>query len=223
MPVLKTFGRQQRLLLDIYTRLFCTFGTRRWWPADSAEEVIIGAILTQNTTWKNVEQAVTALKIHRKLSFKALQGTDAQVLAELIRPARYLNQKAKALKVFADYFGKQYGYSIQKMRKKTAETLRTELLGLCRIGPETADSILLYALEKPVFVIDIYTKRIFSRHGFLHMKDSYDIYQRFFMSNLSADVQLYNEYHAQLVYVGNQFCKPNPRCAECPLKGLVNK
>jgi endonuclease-3 related protein len=181
---------------------------------------MFGAILTQNITWKNAEQAIAALKAQGKLHFKAVAKMDDHKLAELIRPARFLNQKAKALKVFADYFGKNYGFSIKRMRRKDMRALRDELLSLYRIGPETADSILLYALEKPVFVIDIYTKRIFSRHGFLKIKDSYDDFQKLFMENLPSDIRLYNEYHALLVHIGNQFCKPKPQCAECPLRDL---
>ncbi len=206
--------------MDIYRRLYAAFGSRNWWPADSAEEVIFGAILTQNISWKNVEQALATLKAEGTLSFKAVAGMGEQRLAELIRPARFLNQKARGLKVFAGYFGERYGFSIKRMMKQDMGVLRDELLNLYLIGPETADSILLYALEKPVFVIDVYTKRIFSRHGFLEMEDSYDAYQRFFMGNLLPDVKLYNEYHALLVHAGNQFCKPKPNCTPCPLNNL---
>jgi endonuclease-3 related protein len=206
--------------MNIYNRLFKAFGSRNWWPAGSAEETIIGAILTQNITWKNVEQAITALKVRRALSFKAIAGMDEQELARVIRPARFLNQKARALKVFAAYFGGAYGYCIQRMKRRDVGELRDELLGLYRIGPETADSILLYALGKPVFVIDLYTKRILSRHGLLAMESSYEAYQKFFMDRLPPDVPLYNEYHALLVHLGNQFCKPKPLCAECPLHSL---
>lgn len=207
-------------LMNIYNRLYSAFGSRHWWPAKSAEEVIIGAILTQNITWKNVEQAIAALKAQRALSFKAIAAMDEEKLAPVIRPARFLNQKARALKVFAEYFGRQYGYSLQRMKKRGLRELRDELLGLYRIGPETADSIILYALKKPVFVIDSYTKRIFSRHGFFPLEGSYADYQKLFMDNLPPDVQLYNEYHALLVHLGNRFCKPKPLCAECPLRSL---
>jgi endonuclease-3 related protein len=212
--------KKKKQLMDIYDRLYTDFGSRHWWPAKSAEEVIIGAILTQNITWKNVEQAIAAMKAQRALSFKAIAAMDEEKLAPVIRPARFLNQKARALKVFAEYFGRQYGYSLQRMKKRHLRELRNELLGLYRIGPETADSILLYALTKPVFVIDLYTKRILSRHGLLTMEDSYADYQKLFMGNLPSDVRLYNEYHALLVYLGNRFCKPRPLCEECPLNAL---
>ncbi|MCX5902245.1 MAG: endonuclease III domain-containing protein [Proteobacteria bacterium] len=212
--------KTKRQLLGIYRLLYTAFGSRHWWPADSAEETIIGAILAQNITWKNVEQAIAALKARRALSFKAIAAMDEEKLAPIIRPARFLNQKARALKVFADYFGGNYGYRTQKMKRRDVWELRDELLGLYRIGPETADCILLYALEKPVFVIDLYTKRILSRHGLFTMEDSYEEYQEFFMDTLAPDVPLYNEYHALLVHLGNKFCKPKPLCAECPLHSL---
>lgn len=212
--------RKTKQLMDIYNLLYTAFGSRHWWPAETAEEAIIGAILAQNITWKNVEQAIAALKARRALSFRALAAMDEEKLAPVIRPARFLNQKARALKVFAEYFGRQYGYSLQRMKKRDVRELRDELLGLYRIGQETADSILLYALEKPVFVIDAYTKRIFSRHGFLPLEGPYADYQKLFMDNLPPDVRLYNEYHALLVHLGNRFCKPKPLCAECPLRSL---
>lgn len=220
MSVLKKLDKEKRLLWEIYTRLYVTFGSRNWWPADSVEEVIIGAILTQNITWNNVEQAIALLKAHKKLSFRSIAETDDQELAKLIRPARFLNQKAKALKVFADYLGREYGYCIRRMSRKDTHVLRNELLDLYRIGPETADSILLYALKKPIFVIDVYTKRICSRHGILKMEDSYENFQKYFMENLPTDTQMYNEYHALLVYTGNQLCKPKPLCSNCPLHNL---
>jgi endonuclease-3 related protein len=145
---------------------------------------------------------------------------EEETLIRAIRPARFLNQKARALKVFAEYVGGGYGYRIEKMKRRDTAQLRQELLGLYRIGPETADSILLYALEKPVFVIDAYTKRIFSRHGLLTMEHSYEEYQSLFMNALAPDVPLYNEYHALLVHLGNRFCRPKPLCSECPLRSL---
>jgi endonuclease-3 related protein len=211
---------QTKQLMVIYNRLYKAFGSQNWWPADTAEEVIFGAILTQSITWKNVEQAIAALKKRGKLSFKTVATMDERELAEIIRPARFLNQKARALKIFADYFGEKYGYSITKMKKRELWLLRKELLSLYRIGPETADSILLYALEKPIFVIDVYTKRILSRHGFLHREDSYEDYQKLFMENLPGDVRLYNEFHALLVHLGSRFCKPKPLCDTCPLRTL---
>ena len=152
--------------MKIYNRLYKAFGSRNWWPADTAEEVIFGAILTQSITWKNAEQAIAVLKERQKLSFKSVAKMGEQELAEIIRPARFLNQKARALKKYAYYFGEKYGYSIIKLKKREMWALREELLSLYRIGPETADSILLYAFGKPIFVIDVYIKRIFAGTAF---------------------------------------------------------
>jgi endonuclease III related protein len=204
-------------LMKIYNTLLAAFGPRHWWPAKTSEEVIFGAILAQNTTWKNAAQAITALNNTENLSFKKIPIINLEELAGLIKPARFLNQKAKALKAFADYFGNRYNFDIEKMKKKPLGKLREELLNVYRIGPETADSILLYALKKPIFVIDAYTKRIFSQHGFMKSDDSYDAYQKFFMDNLPHDVQVYNEFHALIVHTGYLYCKPKPLCEECHL------
>jgi len=210
----------QPSLLKIYRSLLSAFGPRHWWPAKTAEEVIFGAILAQNTTWKNAKRAIAALKNTENLSFKKIPTINLEELADLIKSARFLNQKAKALKAFADYLGNTYNFDIEKMKKKTLGKLREELLNLYRIGPETADSILLYALEKPIFVIDAYTKRIFSQHVFLKSDDSYAAYQKYFMDNLPHDVQVYNEFHALIVHTGYLYCKPKPLCEECPLSHL---
>jgi endonuclease III related protein len=215
--------KKNKQLMGIYRRLYAAFGSRHWWPAETAEEAIIGAILAQNTSWKNVEQAIAALKARKALAFRAIDAMDEEKLSQVIRPARFLNQKARALKVFAGFFGRQYEYSLPRMKKRDARELRDELLGLYRIGPETADSILLYALEKPVFVIDAYTKRILSRHGLLPLEGSYADYQQFFTDNLPPDVRLFNEYHALLVHTGNRFCKPKPLCTGCPLRSLPRR
>lgn len=204
-------------LIKIYHTLMTAFGPRHWWPATTSEEVIFGAILTQNTTWKNAKRAIGELKNAGKLNFEAIKKMNEKKLGELVRPARFFNQKAKALQVFADYFGNKYNFNIKKMKNLPLAHLREELLSLYRIGPETADSILLYALEKPIFVIDAYTKRIFSQHGFMKLEDSYNAFQKFFMDNLPHDVQVYNEFHALIVHTGYLYCKPKPLCEECPL------
>jgi len=210
-------------LLKIYGILRKAFGPRHWWPARTAQEVMIGAILTQNTSWANAAKAITALRNESGLNFKAIDQASEKVLAGRVRSARFFNQKAKALKIFAAYFGDHYGFSIRRMKNRETALLREELLTLYRIGPETADSILLYALDKPVFVIDAYTRRIFSRHGFLTGNETYDSCQAFFMNNLPRDPDLYNDYHAQIVFLGNRFCRPKPVCDSCPLKGIVKK
>jgi endonuclease III related protein len=210
-----------RRLTGIYNKLHAAFGPRNWWPARTPEEVMFGAILTQNAAWSNVVQALQALKSQRLLSFRRIADADEQELALLVRPARYFNQKARALKEFAAYFGTRYNFSLSRMRRRDTLDLRDELLGVYRIGPETADSILLYALEKPIFVIDAYTKRILSRHGILSMQHSYDDFQQLFMKHLPPDTALYNDFHAQLVHLGNLYCKPKPLCGECPLSPPV--
>jgi len=207
-----------RRLLGMYTKLLAAFGPRHWWPADSPEEVILGAILTQNTSWANVRKALQALKEEGLLGFRQIADVDEQDLARLVRSSGYFNQKARALKQFAAYFGSAYGYSIARMRKRDMLELRDELLKQYRIGPETADCILLYALGMPVFVIDAYTRRILSRHGLLTMQHDYDDYQKLFMKHLPPDSAFFNDFHAQLVHAGNLYCKPKPLCEECPLR-----
>lgn len=202
----------------MYQKLFKAFGPHNWWPADSPEEVILGAILTQNTSWSNVRLALQALKSEGLLNFRQIAEVDEQDLARLVRSSGYFNQKARALKEFAAYFGSAYGYSIARMRRREMLELREELLGQYRIGPETADSILLYALGMPIFVIDAYTRRILSRHGILSMQHGYDDFQQLCMRCLPPDVALYNDFHAQLVHVGNRYCKPKPLCEQCPLR-----
>jgi len=204
-------------MIKIHHTLLSAFGPQNWWPADTPEEVLFGTILTQNTSWKNAKNAISALKTAGKLNFEAVSQMGLDELALLVKPARFLNQKAKALKSFADYFGNNYNFSLEKMKGVNHLVMRNELLNLHRIGPETADSMLLYALEKPVFVIDAYTKRIFSRHGFIKKEASYDAIQKFFMDNLPKDVKLYNEFHALIVRTGYLFCKPKPLCDHCPL------
>lgn len=210
-------------LLNIYHTLKKAFGPRHWWPARTVQEVIAGAILAQNTSWENARKALTALKKANSLNFKAIHQIEEKVLAGMVRPARFFNQKAKALKTFAAYFADHYNFSLRRIKNRETLVLREELLSLYRIGPETADSILLYALNKPVFVIDAYTRRIFSRHGFIRGDESYDRVQSFFTGRLPCDTDLYNDYHAQIVFLGNRFCRPKPVCDGCPLKGISGK
>ena len=207
-------------LAQLYQLLLARLGPQHWWPAQTAEEVLFGAILAQNTAWSGAAQAIAQLRAAGLLRFRTLAGTDPDRLGQLIRPARFMNQKARALLAFAEYLGRCYDFSLARMRRQPVSRLRPELLSLYRIGPETADSMLLYALDKPVFVIDLYTRRILSRHGLLQLDDAYARFQQVCMRALPADVPLYNELHALLVRVGNLYCKPRPRCDGCPLKGL---
>lgn len=208
---------KRKSLLSIYNTLFAYYGPRHWWPGDSPFEVAVGAILTQNTNWSNVEKAIANLKQENLLSPAALHALPGERLAALIRPAGYFNVKAERLKAFLDFLAGRYQRSMSKMRRQSVDLLRQELLGVKGIGPETADSILLYALDKPVFVIDAYTKRVLSRHGIMDGAASYDDCQGLFHRALERDVRLFNEYHALFVMVGKDFCKPSPRCDRCPL------
>ena len=201
----------------IYRILYKALGPQHWWPGDTPFEVAVGAILTQNTNWGNVEKAITHLKAAHVLSARKMHEMPVNTLAAFIRPAGYFNIKAKRLKSFMQFFCEQYGGSMKRMGKEDAAVLREQLLSVHGIGPETADSILLYALEKPVFVIDAYTKRILSRHGIIGHDEPYSHFQELFHLSLKRDVRLYNEYHALFVATGKFFCKPNPLCAECPL------
>ncbi|MBI4223624.1 MAG: endonuclease III domain-containing protein, partial [Deltaproteobacteria bacterium] len=180
----------------------------------------VGAILTQNTAWTNVEKAIRNLKRNRLLDPKRLLKLPPQKLARLIRPAGYFNVKTKRLRHFLKFLMGEYHGNISKMKRRPPAELREKLLAVNGIGPETADSILLYALGKPVFVIDAYTQRILSRHYLTKKETSYEALQNFFLQRLKPDVSFYNEYHAQLVNIGKDFCRKNPRCDQCPLNGL---
>lgn len=211
---------KQRVLMDAYRRLFAHFGHRGWWPGETPFEVIIGAILTQNTNWQNVEKAIANLKREGLLSANALHELHPNKLAGLLRPAGYFRVKTKRLRSFLRFFINVYGGSIKRLARQELESLRAELLAVNGIGPETADSILLYALGKPIFVVDAYTKRILNRHYLCTEDATYDDVQELFMDSLDDDVELFNDYHAQLVEVGKTYCRPqNPRCNECPLNG----
>ncbi|GBD98910.1 endonuclease III [bacterium BMS3Abin07] len=205
-------------LIEIYDILLDFFGPQDWWPGDTPFEVMIGAILTQNTNWGNVQKAVRNLMHAGALTPHAIYKMENERLSELIRPAGYYNIKAKRLKSFVEFFMEKYSGRTDKIRETDMTSLREYLLGVNGIGPETADSILLYALEKPVFVIDTYTKRILSRHGIMDSSESYDSFQELFHESLPAKVPLFNEYHALLVKTGKEFCRPKPHCHGCPLK-----
>ena len=209
------------ILVDIYHKLHKAFGPQHWWPGNTPFEVAVGAVLTQNTNWGNVEKAILNLKRQGVLSARALHKMHQDELASLIRPAGYFNVKAKRLKSFIDFLMNETHGSMKIMKNRDARELRMKLLGVNGIGQETADSILLYALEKPVFVIDAYTKRVLSRHNVMDHDRSYEDYQELFHSTLQRDVQLFNEYHALFVKVGKSFCKRrDPLCIKCPLHGL---
>lgn len=207
-------------LKTIYDLLFTRFGTQHWWPGDTPFEIIIGAILTQNTNWTNVEKAIANLKKARVLSPEKLHKLDIKKLAEMIRPAGYFNIKAARLKNFINWFFENYEGKLKNLEKVPTDRLRLELLSVKGVGPETADSILLYALDRPVFVVDAYTARICSRHHLIDKDFDYHRIQELFELNLPIDVQLFNEYHALLVNLGKDFCRPTPKCEDCPLNQL---
>lgn len=210
----------KKILLDIYNTLFKAFGPQHWWPGETPFEVAVGAILTQNTNWGNVEKAINNLKNSKVLNAALLHKMPHKELASLIKPAGYFNIKAKRLKHFLAFLANHYRSDIGKMRNNDIHSLRKELLSVNGIGPETADSILLYALEKPVFVIDAYTKRVLIRHNLASEKTGYHELQELFHENIAKNVQFFNEYHALFVMIGKHYCKPKPRCEECPLKGM---
>lgn len=207
------------LLRQIYTTLLTKLGHQNWWPGETPLEIAIGAILTQNTNWKNVEKAIENLKSSALLSIEGLDRLNLVDLASLIRPAGYFNIKAKRLKNFIHHVVVHHDGDLERFLMLSTERLREELLSIAGIGPETADSIALYAGEHPVFVVDAYTKRILYRHGLIDGDADYFAIQDFFESNLPPDVSLYNDFHAQLVMVGKNWCKRSqPDCENCPLK-----
>jgi len=208
--------------MKIYRELFKAFGPQGWWPGDGPFEVLVGAVLAQNTNWGNVERAIQNLKAAGKLSPEGLHRTKLPELAQLIRPAGYFNVKAKRLKNLIDWFFENYNGNLKEMFSEKLDPLREGLLSVKGIGRETADSILLYAGDTPSFVVDAYTYRVLSRHLLIPEDSTYEEIKSFFEDNLPKDVQLYNEYHALLVKVGKDYCKPrNPRCRECPLGELL--
>jgi len=209
-------------LLNIYEILHDHFGGLSWWPGDSPFEVIVGAILTQNTAWKNVEVAIGRLKAEDLLHpARLLQLTD-QRLADLIRPTGYYRVKTKRLKAFLNFLNQDYRNDLDVLFAEDLWVLRKKLLLVHGIGEETADSILLYAGGKPVFVVDAYTRRIMQRHLIISDKASYEDIQALFMDGLPRSAPLYNQYHALLVNTGKQFCKKqNPKCEICPLQSFL--
>ncbi len=207
-------------LTEIYQLLFDRFGSQHWWPGDGQCEIITGAILTQNTSWANVEKAIANLKSADLLTPEKLHKIDISKLAELIRPAGYFNIKAKRLKNFLTWLFEHYDGRLSNLSQLGTQALRAELLSVKGIGPETADSILLYAFDREIFVVDAYTARIMARHQLIDTGTDYEQLQLLFESNLASDAQLFNEYHALLVRLGKEFCKPKPNCCGCPLEKL---
>ena len=221
---MKTPAQKRRMattLARAYQILRDQNGHLGWWPGRTRLEIITGAILTQNTAWANVEKAIRAMRASRLLSLEALRAAPYPEIERAIRPSGYFRQKARKLKTFVAYLDQEYAGSLRRMAAAPCEYLRPQLLSIWGIGPETADSILLYAFGHPVFVVDAYTKRIVTRHGWAVEDIGYHGLQQLFVRHLPPDAALYSDYHAQLVWVGKHFCRKTPRCEGCPLRVLM--
>ncbi len=213
-------GVRQGTVRRVYRRLRARFGHAGWWPGKTAFEVCVGAILVQNTAWSNAEKALSSLRRSRRLSYRGLRGLSPAQIASLIRSAGTFNVKARRLAAFVSFLGTEYGGRTAGMVAETAPRLRHKLLAVHGIGPETADCIVLYAAGLPRFVVDAYTCRVFARLGMLRGDESYQEVQRFFMDRLPQDVELWGDYHGQIVKLAKDFCRPRPRCPGCPLGDL---
>lgn len=216
-------SRLNVLLMGAYAALRKAFGHRHWWPGDTPFEVMVGAVLTQRTNWSNAAKAIGALKSAGAMGPDALAQMTPERLQSLIRPAGYYRQKAARVRRLAGWLMERAGGDVSVLEAVPTDQLRAELLALSGIGPETADSILLYALNRPTFVVDTYTKRVVVRHELLDTESGYVELKELFESNLSEDVELYKDYHAQLVELGKRFCRTAPRCAACPLRPVLGE
>ncbi len=211
--------RRHALLKGVFDRLLAVLGPQYWWPAETPFEVIVGAILTQNTAWRNVKQAIGMLRDHNVLTAEAIRAASLPELASLIRSSGYYNQKAGKLKAFCEHLENHWQGNLDDFLRQDLDKLRSELLSLHGIGPETADSIILYAAGQPSFVVDAYTYRIFHRHDWVPEAMSYEELRSFFTEAMEPDVALFQEYHALLVRTGHLYCRRKPACSSCPLDG----
>ena len=202
---------------QVYEQLLSAFGPQGWWPADTPFEVMVGAILTQNTAWTNVERALERLKGSGRFTPDGLLRLSDGEMAEMVRPSGAFRLKTRRLKAYLAIFVGCYGGEVDRMKARPMPALRAQLLEVHGVGPETADCILLYALDKPSFVVDAYTRRVFGRLGLVDTRADYHEVQARFTDRLSPDVGLYQEYHALIVALGKGFCRPKPRCERCPL------
>lgn len=207
-------------LMEIYNLLFSAFGPQNWWPADTELEMMVGAILTQNTSWNNVEKAIENLREKDLLSVRVLSHIPSTILSGYIRPAGYYNLKVKRLKNLIKLIEDKYNGDVNKLFSLDTENIRKELLSVKGVGEETADSIILYGAGRPIFVVDTYTHRILTRHGLIEEEAGYNGLQVFFMDNLPNDVELFKEFHALIVKTGKNFCRRRPLCSKCPLEDL---
>jgi endonuclease-3 related protein len=213
---------KSQLLQKIYHQLLGAYGPQHWWPAEEPFEVMVDAILTQSVAWRNVEKAIANLKTAKALSPQALRRLNLSELSVLIRPCIYYNVKTRKLKALADFLGEYCQDNLSRLFANSTVQLRQQLLSVWGIGEETADSIMLYAANKPVFVIDAYTRRIINRIGLAPASKSYAAYQSLFMAHLPADATLFNEYHALLVRLGKDVCRKRPLCQQCCLRNICS-
>ena len=212
LPILRTY----------YDALFQAHGEQHWWPGETAFEVLLGAILVQNTSWMNAARAIANLRSAGLLTPAALEKTPRRKLARLIQPSGYFRQKARKVQEFLRFLRREYQGSLEAMFRTPTVRLREQLLGVHGIGPETADSILLYAGNRPVFVVDAYTRRILERHGLTHGKESYEELRGLFERSLPKDASLFNEYHALIVHTGKEYCRSRQaRCTKCVLRAFL--
>jgi len=212
---------RQNIFSEIFDRLYAFYGPQHWWPGETAFEILVGAILTQNTSWSNVEKAIDNLKTRGLLTFPTLRLASVREVAEYIRPSGYYNIKAQRLHNLLEMIADKYGGDLDVLLGDDTETARQNLLSVKGIGPETADAILLYCGSHPLFVVDAYTHRVFSRHRLAPEECDYHELQELFTTKLPLDSQLFNEYHALIVRVGKDFCKKSkPLCEQCPLNGV---
>lgn len=206
---------------QVFRKLLDTFGPQQWWPAETALEVLVGTVLVQNTNWRNVERAIENLRAANALEVSRLLALEQDELESLIRPTGYFRRKAQRLRNLLEFVAREYQGSIDAMRAENTLELRQQLLAVNGIGPETADAILLYALKKPVLVVDAYTKRVYARHGWIEQNADYHQLQQHLVGELPADVETYNELHALLVEVGKRYCRKTPDCEACPLVEML--
>ncbi len=211
------------MLEAMYNAMYGALGPSGWWPAQTPFEVMVGAVLTQGTAWGNVEKAIAELKAAGCLEARAMHGLAPEVLEGLIRPAGFFRVKARRLRALLDWLQGSCAYELEKLRERPTDDLRRELLGVKGIGPETADCILCYALERPSFVVDAYTRRIFSRHALVPEDVGYEELRAWFMEALPPDTRLFNEYHGLIVRVAKEFCRKREKfCESCPLGAFLH-
>jgi len=208
------------VLREIYERLWSTYGPQHWWPAETPTEIVVGAILAQNTAWTNVERAIDNLKAAECLTWEALCDVSDERLIDLIRPAGTYRIKAARLKTFVHMLWEDHGGSLDSLLTGDLDHARSRLLAVNGVGPETADSILLYAAGRLTFVVDAYTKRILRRHRIIDHDADYETVRQLFQRAVTPEPQVYNEYHALLVFVGKHHCRARARCAGCPLESM---